>query len=429
MQCLASYPASPVHVELDSPTLPDMVLAKMSKVALKTAAASPPGQQMAAVVRCLQTVLQDNKLLVAMDEVKAIKALAAGIADVKMNESKGTVLLYCASAAAVAVAVPRAHLAPPLFPPAPQFSIVLTDAYPDSGGLEIKLHKHTFPKALVTAYLAQAREVVRRCVAGYAPEVALAKALPVSLPAHLSYKKEDSLVLTSDFAKELRAVDAERKQGNAKEHANTAKVRREARRKLKRLAASEAAAEDARIAAHRAEVEAAAQAALTPHNETPTKSLYWVVKYLLLDFARALPVMRCKLSGQRLLPADPAKAAAYLEDKSHARHPVRLACGHWFRLRPLHAHMISPPFAHACPWCGERMYHPRWPAEAKKLEKAWGARLAKERELSEVSDMLDLGAEFGVQGQEAEAPADGLHDSDEEEDTSDLPPEEGGAAQ
>lgn len=293
----------------------------------------------------------------------------------------------------------------------------------------------------MTAYLAQAREVVRRCVAGYAPEVALAKALPVTLPAHLSYKKEDSLVLTSDFvrdlkgdvrflkqAKELRAVDAERKQGNAKEHANTAKVRREARRKLKRLAASEAAAEDARIAAHRAEVEAAAQAALTPHNETPTKSLYWVVKYLLLDFARALPVMRCKLSGQRLLPADPAKAAAYLEDKSHARHPVRLACGHWFRLRPLHAHMISPPFAHACPWCGERMYHPRWPAEAKKLEKAWGARLAKERELSEVSDMLDLGAEFGVQGQGAEAPADGLHDSDEEEDTSDLPPEEVDAA-
>ena len=42
------------------------------------------------------------------------------------------------------------------------------------------------------------------------------------------------------------------------------------------------------------------------------------------------------------------------------------------------------------------MYHPRWPADVSKLEKAWAMEQAKERELDDVASFMDVGAEFSV---------------------------------
>jgi hypothetical protein len=52
-----------------------------------------------------------------------------------------------------------------------------------------------------------------------------------------------------------------------------------------------------------------------------------------------------------------------------------------------------------------------------KLERAWAAKQAKQRELGDVTDMLELGEEFAVVGaaEELEKEEDGFHDSDSEE--------------
>ncbi len=306
----------------------------------------------------------------------------------------------------------------------------MTDKYPDEGGLVLKMHRSNFPKALSTMYMLQAREIIRRCVAGYDISTATAKSMPITIPDRLSIKPADAIVLTTDFVrslkddirflkdvKHLREVDDKRSSGNAKQFANSSAMRRAARRQLKRITREESEAEAARVAAAEAELREAGKMAMTPHNETPTKSLFASVHYLIAHFALELPEATCALSGCRLLPPDPCKAQRYLDDKQHARHPVRVACGHWFHLRPLHHHLSCPPFCKPCPHCGQRLYHPRWPSDDKKLEKAWAAKQAKQRELGDVTDMLELGDEFAVHDAAAalEAEDDGMHDSDSEE--------------
>jgi hypothetical protein len=44
--------------------------------------------------------------------------------------------------------------------------------------------------------------------------------------------------------------------------------------------------------------------------------------------------------------------------------------------------------------CSERLCHPRWETEAKKLEKAWTKEQEKHREMNEVSTFLELSEEF-----------------------------------
>ena len=56
-----------------------------------------------------------------------------------------------------------------------------------------------------------------------------------------------------------------------------------------------------------------------------------------------------QLSEKPLLPDDPEKAKKYVEDANHSKHPVRMACGHWFLLKPMDEHIRSPPFVHYCP--------------------------------------------------------------------------------
>lgn len=280
-------------------------------------------------------------------------------------------------------------------------------------------------------YMLQAREIVRRCVAGYDITIATAKSMPITIPDRLSIKADDTIVLTTDYVrglkddirflkdiKHLRQVDEKKSIGNSKQQsANCTASRRAARRQLKRITKEQSAAEAERIAAAQAEMKEAGKIAMTPHNDTPTKSLFACVHYLIAHFALELPQAACALSGAQLLPADPDKAQRYLQDKHHARHPIRVACGHWFHLRPLHQHLSTPPFCKPCPHCGQRLYHPRWPSDDKKLEKAWAAKQAKSRELGDVTDMLELGDEFAVSSAEQglEDEDDGLHDSDSED--------------
>ena len=56
--------------------------------------------------------------------------------------------------------------------------------------------------------------------------------------------------------------------------------------------------------------------------------------------------------------------------------------------------MTTPPFGKSCRVCGQRLYHPDWPATAAQLEKAWAMKQAREREIAEVTDFMGV-VDFG----------------------------------
>ncbi len=42
----------------------------------------------------------------------------------------------------------------------------------------------------------------------------------------------------------------------------------------------------------------------------------------------------------------------------------------------------------ACQVCDQRLFHPRWPADVKKLEKQWAMLQAAQREMDDIDDFL-----------------------------------------
>ena len=87
---------------------------------------------------------------------------------------------------------------------------------------------------------------------------------------------------------------------------------------------------------------------------------------------------------QPVLPSDPAKAIKFIENKNLKR-PERVYCGHWYHWGCLDKEMTSPPFGKVCSTCKVVLFHPDWPSDVKKLEKAWANKQTKARELEEVS--------------------------------------------
>ncbi len=59
-----------------------------------------------------------------------------------------------------------------------------------------------------------------------------------------------------------------------------------------------------------------------------------------------------------------------------------------YHYKCLDAHMTVPPFEKACLTCEERLYHPRWPSDVRKLERQWAFVQASLRELDDVADFL-----------------------------------------
>ena len=62
-------------------------------------------------------------------------------------------------------------------------------------------------------------------------------------------------------------------------------------------------------------------------------------------------------------------------------------------MRCLTEYMHTPPFEKFCSRCGERVHHPKFPSDAKSLEriaKSWSMEQARQREIQEVIDFFDL---------------------------------------
>ena len=82
-----------------------------------------------------------------------------------------------------------------------------------------------------------------------------------------------------------------------------------------------------------------------------------------------------------------------MDKPEHPKHPERLFCGHWFHFKCLDEHLTTPPFEKMCPACDRRMFHPKWSSDLKKLEKRWAVEQAHARELSEITDLLDMASD------------------------------------
>lgn len=287
-------------------------------------------------------------------------------------------------------------------------TLKVDDMYPVSG-VEILAGETNFHSNLVFIHLSQAQELVRRCMLGYSLEQALAASNPIKPPAGAQSSSKDAPRLTTQYlrdlkgdvkflkqATDLRQVDQQRATGRPG-FANDTATRRAARRELKSLSKEEMEKEAKKQALEQAAVDAEKYASsFGDENTAVTKSLKGVVEFLVFNFMQRLVSESCLVCEKRILPRDPSRAEAIIKKKDPKR-PERVLCGHWFHWRCLDEWMTQPPFGKCCPKCPEvPLYHPDWPADTKKLERAWANKQNKERELNEVADCFDLDEKFAL---------------------------------
>lgn len=388
-----------------------------------------------AAIQAIASMTATNRLLAAAPELRDIKLFCKSQPNISLraSEEKGTIRVQVDATAGS--------------PYHGVLILTLGPHYPAPDSCTCKLIKSNIPKPIVQQYITQAQEIIRRCGYGFTPEQALASSNPIKPPKAAKATDSDYVDLSSGGlrdlkqdvrflkkTKELRAIDQTRQVGNAKQFANASAERKQARRTLRKLATSAAASESERIAAKDAEKQsealaaggigsavamasaaagAAASPALSLTGQEPTPCAGLIFNFLARDFLCVVSQLRCAISGKRILPADPARAARYCAAPKHARHPVRVMCGHWYLLRPLQHVVTAPPFIVPCPRCGQRLYTPRFAWDVKVLAERHSSKMARQREVEEVGDFLELGAEFTTTDDTMVLPTeDGLDDSD-----------------
>eukprot|EP01138_Halocafeteria_seosinensis_P004516 gb/GECG01004620.1/.p1 GENE.gb/GECG01004620.1/~~gb/GECG01004620.1/.p1 ORF type:complete len:494 (+),score=98.00 gb/GECG01004620.1/:1-1482(+) len=384
-----AFPETAVLAEVSSETLPQMAIDKLNSVAAKTAKQTKPGNQCAAIATTLRSIVLTNKLLYCITEVKEIKNIDKDKVEVKTDEERGTLKVRLKQDDYFLV-----------------LNIAIPEEYPEVAP-QFEVPKSNFPDRITKSYTLQLENILKRCEAGYSAEVALSKGSLHQAPAKVKTKAEDVVHVTSEHMRDLKKdvkflyettqlkkFATEKKQSSGGEYAHGAKERKHVRRQLKKLTKEEEAAEEARLKRIEEELVAEARALAVRPTNTATRSLALSVRFLADDFVFYLPKAICKISDQQLLPEDPKKAKKYADDLNHSKHPVRMACGHWFLLKPMDEHIRSPPFIHYCPHCAERLCHSRWETNVKRLEKAWTKEQEKHREVNEVSSFLELSEEF-----------------------------------
>ena len=177
--------------------------------------------------------------------------------------------------------------------------------------------------------------------------------------------------------------------------------RKEARKKLRRLARSEAVldSQEERLLKEQEQQEMLVLLQ-TQCSDTAQPSLYPVAKYLFQEYVLKLPKEPCQKCQERVLalrnhtdgtlaanPPSSGKKGSAEKDKEGLK-AMRTFCGHYLHRRCLDEWLTTPPFIRQCPACDRRIWHPDWPQDHKQLEKAWQMKEAAKREQSEISDLM-----------------------------------------
>ena len=153
-----NYPEKPAIVELDAPMLAPGVTKKLLKACESriSLCASSGDMQVFNTVTFLKKVMNENKLLPCVDEVKKQTKQASTVCtNVAMSEKTGLVRLDFQNGKYAIT-----------------MDLKIPDDYPAAQPV-IKFRKSTFPKIITEVYHAQASEVARRLMLGYTEEQAL----------------------------------------------------------------------------------------------------------------------------------------------------------------------------------------------------------------------------------------------------------------
>mmetsp|Transcript_8381 Transcript_8381/g.18343 ORF Transcript_8381/g.18343 Transcript_8381/m.18343 type:complete len:471 (+) Transcript_8381:184-1596(+) len=401
---LDTYPQSVVDVVVESDTLPTKLLGKLkgmceAKISSKDGLGLLGKPQVAAVYSFLDEMIHDNRLLYATPEIRQIRALSKEPPEftVIVKELEGLVKIRATCGKYSLKA-----------------TLTVPDEYP-AEQVDIDFTSCTFPEPIWMTYLLQAREISRKLAAGMKAERAIRTSTGAGLglappgaagggpeikltTAYVRDLKHDVAFLKK--ATDLRAVDS----GYNKmlhQYDYSTRIRRAARRELKKLSVQEAEkerkVEEARVEEAEKEQLKAWKRLVGQSEDGPQRSIKHLVEFLTLQFIFRLPTLKCRASGDALFPEDPAELKTLVEKRKKAR-PVRVpTCGCWFKYSALKKFLTEPPFGKACPGpsCeGIVVQHPDWTNDLKQLEKSWAMKQAREREIAEVTDFFGLDKEF-----------------------------------
>ena len=378
-----NYPAEAAIVELSSPTLPTPLLRNKEKECVEEAKKLLGRPQGHAIYDHIAQFIHENLFIPCWKEVKQIYNMCEGKGQIGAKDKEGVIQLRLQKGQYRQI-----------------MKLQVPELYPEAG-VSIEIMQTSFPFDIAHVYQAQADEISRRCVSGISPDQALQSMNTAKMQRMGKASGESKERLTTGNIKnlkhdvntlkqmsELRSVNVatdKRNQGSL----HSVQERKDARKALRRLAKSEHEADAEREKELRELEQQEMQALLGAKiSDTAQPSLLATARYLIEDFAMALPVEKCQSCKKNVFPDDPN--SPQLSDKTHPDRPIRTYCGHWLHYDCLNTWMTTPPFVRQCPVCDRRIWHPDWPEDIKILERAWQNQQAKERELADVSDLLGL---------------------------------------
>jgi len=390
------YPNKTPIVELTSKVLPVPLLKNKEKECEALAGKHRGEPQLEHIFNFMYDFIQDNMFLPCWKEVKKVAAMCEGT-DHKLgcDDKKGVLQLRLRNGLyrqSIDITVP------PMYPE----ECVVVD-FP-AGNL---------PSSIMHVFKSHAEDIARRCMAGFTPEAALdalhdtdSAGRNQRTAAEKAAAAREKVVLTNSSLKSLQHdVKVLKKFADLRE-ANTGKdkrnqftlystlERKEFRKNLRRLAKSEKTADIEAEEKRLMQLEQEEMVTLMGKkpNGIAQPSLLAVATYLIQHYFDKLPQEPCQACKECVFPKDP-KNADLCNPKSDMR-PMRTYCGHWLHHKCLDMWLTTPPFIHKCPVCDRRIWHPDWPEDHKRLEKAYNAQQAKLREMSDVSDFLDMSDDF-----------------------------------
>lgn len=112
--------------------------------------------------------------------------------------------------------------------------------------------------------------------------------------------------------------------------------------------------------------------------------IFIIVSYLQDDLLREVVTFKCPVCGKKVLPSDP-KHCSKIPSKMKAD---RLYCGHFYHHHCLTEYLSNPPFHDTCITCGAQINHHRFSDTREQLERRWGQKQARQREIQDLSDLF-----------------------------------------
>lgn len=365
---LDGFPATALHLEVESNTLPHTVRklleARCSGEAKKAQAAGQP--QGPAVLTAGITLFRNSLLLPCVAEITELKTHLpvwfpeekAPASLLQLSEAKGTIRLtakYRGYQATMEAKVPL--------------------AYPDEAPV-LSFKQTNFSTAVLKVVQAHANDLLRAHAAGTTQTKHLKFLIHADKPAATgSGEAEASTPTVSDLSATMNDVKWLQRSAELKAHSDD----RDARRRLVRMVKAEVQTRQ------REEEEAAAKKARGPDRLPGVPSILPLFAFLYEHLVR-LPDLECQRCNKPLLLADPATLAGY--KSTDDGYPMVALCGHWMHRSCLVTALTTPPFVKPCAICNERLAHLKWNKEVHVLEKRWAAEQARIREMAEISDFL-----------------------------------------